>query len=76
MKKLLLLGLFAFTIGCSSDDPSEDTISTPAAMELDAVGTLSEQTAEEAKRRFTENGTCLHLLRLQELVVSLCMLSF
>ena len=50
MKKLLLLGLFAFTIGCSSDDPSEDTISTPAAMELDAVGTLSEQTAEEAKK--------------------------
>ncbi len=50
MKKLLLLGLFVFTIGCSSDDFSEDTTSNPAAMELDAVGALSEQTAEEAKK--------------------------
>ena len=50
MKKLLLLGLFIFTIGCSSDDSSEDTTSAPAAMELDAVGTLSEQTVEEAKK--------------------------
>ncbi len=50
MKRVLLLGLLAFTIGCSTDDSPEDTTSTSAAMELDAVGTLSEQTVEEAKK--------------------------
>jgi hypothetical protein len=48
MKKLLYIFAFAFVVACSSDDDTPDA--TIAITELEATGTVAEQTVAEAKK--------------------------
>ena len=50
MKKLLFVFAFAFVVACSSDDDTPEAAMEIAITELDATGTVAQQTVTEAKK--------------------------